>query len=292
MDDGSAFCERCGLDSDRLGSAGASEFRVCPDCSSSTCANCWNQVAGRCLACSPFHLATTAPAATRRIAATFATQRPLVPPSAKPTADAGASPRGSLAARAITAKSGVAAGAGRLARRGLGKAARVSLVVVVAVVAVVGVRAVTFTSGAVAAQDAVDAETLAPEFPVASATIIGAPQTSAPAALQDPSELPAERHHDSGTSSSSNGGGSSGGGGGNNGGNGGNDPTPGVTPSAGPTATPGPGGTPTPTPGPTATPDPTPTDTPTPTDAPTDPPPPPTDTPAPPPTDTPDPSTP
>ena len=224
MDDGSAFCERCGLDSDRLGSAGARDFRVCPDCGSSNCANCWNQVAGRCLACSPFHLASAPTRAPRRIAPAATTQ----PVTAAPTPRRGAEPRrpsrATAAARAAAAEAGVAAGVaagagGRLARRGLGKVARLSLFAVIVVAGVVGVRAVTFTGGTVAAQDQI-AETLAPAFPESSGLMAGAPEASAPAARQDPSEPPAERHQGSDASTSS-GGGSNGGGGGGGGSGGG-----------------------------------------------------------------------
>jgi hypothetical protein len=150
VEDGSAFCERCGLDSDRLGSAGASVFRVCSDCSSSTCANCWNQIAGRCLACSPFQLASASRRASPRI----------VLPGDKPIA--------SVVARAVAAEDGVAAGAGRRARRSLGKVARTALVAVVVLAAVVGVRAVTIAGGTVAAQEQVGVETLVPASPAAS----------------------------------------------------------------------------------------------------------------------------
>lgn len=272
VDYGSTFCERCGLDSDRLGSAGASDFRVCPDCSSSNCANCWNQVAGRCLACSPFHLASVPLRTSRRI----------VPASIKPPVSAGVKPPGvatmpprraanggvssseSVVARAVAAGDGVATGAGRLARRGLGKIARVALVAVVVLAAVAGVRAVTTAGGAVASQDQV--EMLLPATPAASDAGGGAPEATGPAAQQDPSEPPAERHTGSGTTPSSNGGGASGGGpegggssGGGSGGAGG-DSSPTPKPSLGPTATPGPRGTPIPTPKPipTATPAPTP----------------------------------
>lgn len=281
MDYGSAFCERCGLDSDRLGSAGASDFRICPDCSSSTCANCWNQVAGRCLACSPFHLALAQTRATRRIAPAGVTPPAVDASPPRRAANVGASTRAAIVARAVAAED-VAAGAGRLARRGLGKAARVLLVGVIVLAAVVGVRAVTFTGGAVAAQDQVGAETPAAEYPTAADPVTGVPETSAPAAQQDPSEPPAERHHGSAPSVSSNGGGNGGGGGG---------ATPGVTPSPGPTGTPGPRGTPIPTPkpSPTATPAPTPEPTPEPTLEPT---PGPTPEPTPEPTPPPDPPTP
>ncbi|MGZ8502748.1 MAG: hypothetical protein ACXWW6_07840, partial [Candidatus Limnocylindrales bacterium] len=121
MDFGSAFCERCGLDSDRLGSAGASDFRVCPDCSSSTCANCWNQVAGRCLACSPFHLASAPGRTTRRIAPPDPTPHAVDATPPRGADDAGTASRRSLAARAFAVEAGVAAVAGRLTRRGLGK---------------------------------------------------------------------------------------------------------------------------------------------------------------------------
>ncbi len=256
VEDGSSFCESCGLDSDRLGSAGASDFRVCPDCSSSTCANCWNQVAGRCLACSPFHLASAPARPTRRIVPASLNPAPVAAAPPRQAANPARSPLGSGVGRAVAADGGIVSGAGRVGRRGLGKAARFSLVAVVALAAVASVRAVTLT-GAVTAQDEVGVETLAPEPLATSDPATGVPKASAPTALQDPSEPPAERHHGSGTAASSTAGGSSGTGGGGGGGGGG--PTPGATPSPGPSGTPGPRGTPIPTPSkPPATPAPTP----------------------------------
>jgi hypothetical protein len=258
---GSTFCERCGLDSDRLGSAGASDFRVCPDCSSSTCANCWNQVAGRCLACSPFDLASAPRRASRRIVpAGVRSQAPAgVRPQAvgatppRPAANLGVSSRTSVVARAVAAGDGVAAGGGRLVRRGLGNAARIAFVAVIVLAAFVGVRAVTVDGGAVAHPGTVGVEVLVPANPAASDAVTAAPEASAPAAEQDPSEPPAERHTRSGTAPSSNGGGSSGGGNGAGGGNG-------VGGNGGGGSTPRPPGTPipTPNPNPTATPVPTP----------------------------------
>ena len=291
MDYGSAFCERCGLDGDRLGSAGARDFRVCPDCSSSNCANCWNQVAGRCLACSPFHLATAPARSTGRIVPKGVSPLPVEATPSRPAA-AGAPPsRASIVARAVPPESGIASGAGRLARRGLGKAVRVSLVAIIALVAAAGVRAVTLTGGAVAAEDPIGVETQAPQLPGASELITGSPEASPPGVSQNASEPPAERHHASVATSSSSAGGSGGSGSaGGNGANGGGGATPGVTPSPDRTGTPGPRGTPIPTPkpNPTITPTPAPTDPPTP--APTDPPTPaPTDPPTPAPTDPPSP---
>jgi hypothetical protein len=185
---GSTFCERCGLDSDRLDSAGASDFRVCPDCSSSTCANCWNQVAGRCLACSPFHLASAPSRVTPRTEP--GALRPPLPVGVKSPAigatrqrrgaDVGSSSKASLVARALAADNGIAAGAGRLARRGLGKVARVALVAVVVLAAVVGVRAVTVAGGAVAAQDQAEGDMLVLGTPTASATPTPDPGTPTP----------------------------------------------------------------------------------------------------------------
>jgi len=58
------FCELCGAHRDRLGSAGKTLMR-CPDCGRTTCANCWNQVAGGCLSCHAFTLLNVAPPLAR-----------------------------------------------------------------------------------------------------------------------------------------------------------------------------------------------------------------------------------
>ena len=58
------FCEACGAHRDRLGAAGKTIYG-CPDCGRATCANCWNQVAGGCLACHAFTLSNVAPPIVR-----------------------------------------------------------------------------------------------------------------------------------------------------------------------------------------------------------------------------------
>ena len=58
------FCEACGLHRDQLGLAG-DDIRMCPDCDRATCTNCWNQVAGACLACRAFALPVAAAAAPK-----------------------------------------------------------------------------------------------------------------------------------------------------------------------------------------------------------------------------------
>jgi hypothetical protein len=270
----STFCERCGLDRDRLGSAGASEFRVCPECSSSCCSNCWNQVAGRCLACRPFQLVGAGPAGERSGRPTPIVAAPATKPPSPPTAGRLRTPRAIAATEAAAAV--IATPGGRIARRGLGKAARLALVAVIALVAVVGARAVTFSGGTVSAQHPVATD--APVIDGPSGTDLGgsaAPGATAPArtvAPTGPDDRPGPAGEVPGTAgggSGSSDGGASGGSG--SGGSGGSTPTstPGPTATAGPTDDPSPTTEPTPTP--TEAPTPTPTDepTPTPTDEPT-----------------------
>ncbi len=155
----SSFCERCGLDRDSLGSAGAREFNVCPDCSSSCCSNCWNQVAGACLACRPFELAgaTTAGAWALRPPTIDleATQKPSRPVERPGSATRSPRPVPTPVAPAVAAVADSSASARTYARRGMAKAARLALVIAVVLAVVVGVRAVNFNGGAVAAQDSV-----------------------------------------------------------------------------------------------------------------------------------------
>ncbi len=309
VEDASEFCERCGLDRDRLGSAGASAFNFCPECSSSCCSNCWNQVARACLGCRPLELASGGRVARQPRPLTAAVVEPAIagtrpaPSTATTSAGPAATSDGRLARRfrrRPRADRGptIAAPAGRIARRGLGAAARVSVSAAVLLAALVGARVVTVSGGPVSAQGPY----------VTDGPIVGDPASPdggsllAPTGLPGASGVPATSNGHPGTGhepapgtpgqpgTAGSGGGGGGGGGGGTGGGGGGGGTPGTTPTPGPTATAGP----TDTPAPTATPDPTPTDTPAPTPDPTatpDPTPdPPTPTPDPTDTPTPDPT--
>ncbi len=215
----SSFCERCGLDRDRLGSAGAREFNVCPDCSSSCCSNCWNQVAGACLACRPFELAgaTTAGAWALRPSTIDlqATQKPSRGDERPSSSTRSIRPVPAPVAPAVAAVADSSASAKTYARRGMAKAARLALVIAVVLAVVVGVRAVNFNGGAVAAQDSV--------APTPTATteewvITGSypPIATAAPGLTDPSP-PDSRPGSGGTNPAPAGGGTGGGGGGGGG---------------------------------------------------------------------------
>jgi len=54
------FCEKCGRDRETF-PTGSEVMRVCPRCTSACCPDCWNLVAGACLACVPFSLPTETP---------------------------------------------------------------------------------------------------------------------------------------------------------------------------------------------------------------------------------------
>jgi hypothetical protein len=261
VDVSSVFCERCGLDRDRLSSAGARDFRFCPDCSSSTCPNCWNQVAGRCLACSPLRLAAIPARAIGHVVPPGSQPRPPDATPPPPATTSAATSRYSIVARAVPMDD-AAAGSGRLDRRGLRTAVRLSLVGVVVMGAVFGAHAMTLT-GAIGTRAQIGVETPVPQNPGVSDPVGASPEASPPAARRGPPESPAERGHARAGAPPSNAGGSGGSGSGT-GGKGGS--APGRTPSPEPTGTPGPRGTsnPTPRPEPIPTPTPIPTDPPTP----------------------------
>jgi hypothetical protein len=298
VDEASTFCELCGLDRDRLGSAGNNAFRVCPDCSSSCCSNCWNQVVGGCLACRPFQLATDDPAGGRRARAIA----PLSGVAATPATTTGTRQRATRPFTATEAATAIVGPGGRIARRGLSTAARLGLVAVIALLAVAGARAVTFTGGTVADHDPSTQQAPIVGGPATDGAVSpSAPDATSPGATTRPTAPDDRSGHGGGTpgttgsggsggSDGSSGGGSGGGGGGGGGGGatggGGSTPAPTDTPAATMTANPTEEPTPTdpPTPAPTDTPTPTDPPTPAPTDTPT-----PTDPPTPAPTDTPTP---
>ena len=51
------FCEHCGASTGRPGPGAQAPIPVCGQCDRASCTNCWNQVTGRCLVCSPSGLA-------------------------------------------------------------------------------------------------------------------------------------------------------------------------------------------------------------------------------------------
>ncbi len=281
LDGSLAFCERCGLDSERLGSAGETAFRTCPDCLSSSCANCWNQVAGGCLSCRPFSLPGAAPARPRWVGAVLVGAQASGTVEPEPSRATRARRRGAakprttadrpVAAAAPTWPADAAVGSAPVVapvvaddrRRGNRPIMGLMTLAAVAVVALVAFRVLGPGPGRpVAAELGVTAgatptaATLAPssEAPGVSSLPSAAPVIAVVPA-EDPSEPPSERpshYHPSSTSHSG-----SSGGGGSSGGSGGGSTAPPAT------------GTPTATDTPGATPGATPTDTPTATASPT-----------------------
>ena len=291
-----AFCERCGLDTARLGSAGETAFRTCPGCASSCCANCWNQVAGGCLSCRPFSLPGAAPARPRWVGAALVggaeTQPPTDPVPSPAVAPARPTPRLSrnradrpvpvaptpvwpadaADARTLQPEPEPLARAGR--RRGSRPVMGLMTLAAVVVVALVGFRVLGAGTGRpVAAEVALPADptpsqsaTAPSSEPSLGTSLPSSSPTVAVIPVEDPSEPPSERpsHYrpvSSGRTSSS------GGGGGSSGGSGGGSATP--SPTGAPTATETPGATPEPTATESPTPEPTESPTSEPTESPT-----------------------
>lgn len=308
------FCEACGLHRDQLGLAG-DDIRMCPECDRATCTNCWNQVAGACLACRAFALPIAAAASTT----TPAAFKPAVTPKAavvqvavavsvaaasspKPKAPRTSTPRRFKRAAKpqpdpivkampgvveTTALATTTARAARFGQIRIGRVIRATaigsaLAISIAAVGFAGVLRLTPTAGPEAPQVAAPEATSEARSTTAEPAVTGTPVArSTPVAPVDAAVAvgPDERGDlPNATHPPS-----------------GDDPTDGPPPATiepAATATPTAGATATPTADPTATPDPTaePTPTPAPTEEPTPTPePPPTPTPEPEPTPTPEP---